>query len=64
MPALKADRSVWAFVWNNYGGLGDGTTMNRGTPRQVAGSNVVVSVAAGHSHRLALGADGAVSAFG
>ena len=37
--ALKKDGTVWAWGWNDYGQVGDGSTQSRATPVQVA-SNV------------------------
>ena len=58
-----------AWGYNNYGQLGDGTTVNRSQPVTVqisAGTPLqgVVAVAAGNSHSLALKADGTVLAWG
>jgi len=33
--ALTADGTFWAWGFNGYGGLGDGTTINRLAPIQV-----------------------------
>ena len=67
--ALKADGTVLAWGLNNYGQIGDGTTVNRSQPVTVqAAASVplrgVVAVAAGNSHSLALKADGTVLAWG
>jgi alpha-tubulin suppressor-like RCC1 family protein len=40
--ALKADGTVWSWGNNTFGSLGDGTSINRSSPAQVAGvSNMV-----------------------
>ncbi|MBI5562016.1 MAG: hypothetical protein HY894_04055 [Deltaproteobacteria bacterium] len=61
---LNADGTVWAWGWNGYGELGDGTTTDRLTPVQVSGLTGVVSVAAGFYYSLALKSDGTVWAWG
>ena len=68
--ALKTDGSVWAWGFNIYGQLGDGTNTNRTTPVQVKGPGGngyltdVVAVAAGRYHSMALKTDGSVWAWG
>jgi alpha-tubulin suppressor-like RCC1 family protein len=68
--ALKSDGSVWAWGYNVYGQLGDGTTFVRNTPVQVkdgGGSGTlsdVVAVAASGYHTVALKSDGSVWAWG
>ncbi|MEA2829087.1 MAG: hypothetical protein QOG43_3526 [Actinomycetota bacterium] len=62
--ALKADGTVWAWGWNGYGQLGDGTTTQRLRPVPVPGLTGVVAVAGGAFHSLALKADGTVWAWG
>ena len=62
--ALKGDGTVWAWGWNDYGQLGDGTTVDRSLPVQVVGLTGVVAIAAGGLHNLALKGDGTVWAWG
>ena len=61
--ALRQDGTVWAWGYNEYGSLGDGTTISRGTPVAVQGLTGVVSIAAG-SYSAAIRADGTVWAWG
>ena len=61
---LKADGTVWAWGYNNYGQLGDGSTTNRLTPVPVSGLTGCVAIAAGYYHSLGLKADGTVWAWG
>src|SRR6185436_7579276 len=62
--ALKSDGTVWAWGYNYYGTLGDGTTTTRSTPVQVSGLTGVIAVSAGTLHSLALKSDGTVWAWG
>jgi len=62
--ALKSDGTVWAWGYNSYGQLGDGTTTNRSTPVQVSSLSNVTAIAGGNSHSLALKSDGTVLAWG
>lgn len=39
--ALKKDGTLWAWGWNEYGQLGDGSTTNRNTPVQVSSLDVI-----------------------
>ena len=52
--ALKNDGTVWAWGNNEWGQLGDGTTINRDVPVQVAGLSGVVAIAAGSYYSMAL----------
>jgi len=62
--ALKSDGTVWAWGYNAYGQLGDGTTINRHTPVQVSGLSGVTAIAAGWAHSLAVKSDGTAWAWG
>lgn len=53
---IRTDGTLWAMGYNSSGQLGDGTTINRNAPVQVA--NAVSSVAAGSSDLMFVKADG------
>jgi alpha-tubulin suppressor-like RCC1 family protein len=64
--AVKADGTLWAWGYNNYGQLGtDATATPSATkPQQVGTDRDWVMVAAGDSHGLALKVDGTLWAWG
>ena len=62
--ALKADGTVWAWGWNTYGQLGDGSGANQNKPVKVSGLANVRAIAAGGIHSLALLANGSIMAWG
>jgi alpha-tubulin suppressor-like RCC1 family protein len=62
--ALKNDGTVWAWGYNVFRQLGDGTTTDRTTPVPVNGLSDVRAIAAGGNHTLALRSDGTVWAWG
>jgi alpha-tubulin suppressor-like RCC1 family protein len=67
--ALKQDGTVWAWGRNQYGQLGDGTTVEEGcacrvTPAPVVGLTDVVAIRGGTYHSLALKDDGTVWGWG
>jgi alpha-tubulin suppressor-like RCC1 family protein len=62
--ALKNNETVWAWGYNYYGQLGDGTNIDRRTPVQVAEITGVVAIAAGDCHTVALKTNGTVWAWG
>ena len=62
--AVKADGTVWAWGENDYGQLGDSTTMWRNLPVQVPGLTGVVQVVVSWGSSYALKSDGTVYAWG
>ncbi|MFA7233171.1 MAG: LamG-like jellyroll fold domain-containing protein [Terrimicrobiaceae bacterium] len=64
ISAVKGDGSVWAWGYNYYGQLGDGTATERPTPVQVSGLSGVAGTAGGAHHSLAVKSDGSVWAWG
>ena len=60
---LKSDGTVWAWGKNDYGQLGDGTTMNRSSPVQVSSLANITAIAAGELHSLALNSSGTVCKY-
>jgi alpha-tubulin suppressor-like RCC1 family protein len=61
---LQADGTVCADGDNQYGTIGDGTSVDRKTPVRVAGVTGAVQVATGYYHTLALKSDGTVWGWG
>src|SRR6266581_1983470 len=59
-----AQSTVFAWGFNGFGQLGDGTKINSNTPVAVSGLSGVVAIAAGGGHSLALKSDGTVWAWG
>jgi alpha-tubulin suppressor-like RCC1 family protein len=63
--AVRDDGTVWAWGYNVYGALGDGSAVQvRTTPVQVYGLTGITAVAGGNYHSLALKGDGTVWAWG
>jgi YD repeat-containing protein len=62
--ALKSDGTLWAWGLNNFGQLGDGTTVTKNSPVQVGTENTWVSAAAGMFHTVALKSNGTLWAWG
>ena len=62
--AVKDDGTVWAWGYNNYGQLGDGTTVTRTTPVQVSGLTNVVGVSTRFQHTVGLKGDGTIWTWG
>lgn len=61
---VRGDGSAWAWGWNGYGQLGDGTTVERHTPVRVAGVTGLVEVAGGALHTVGVDAAGMVRGWG
>jgi alpha-tubulin suppressor-like RCC1 family protein len=59
---IRADGSLWAWGDNQFGQLGDGTTVARSAPVQVATG--VANIAAGGRHTLAVKTDGSLWSWG
>jgi alpha-tubulin suppressor-like RCC1 family protein len=63
--AVKSDGTVWGWGYNAYGQIGDGSTTSRVVPVQaVLLPGVMIQVAAGANHTLALRNDGTVWGWG
>jgi alpha-tubulin suppressor-like RCC1 family protein len=71
--ALKSDGTLWAWGWNFYGQLGDGSTVEKHSPEQICmiegacsptTDNNWRSVSAGWYHTTALKSDGTLWAWG
>jgi subtilisin family serine protease/PKD repeat protein len=62
--ALKTDGTLWAWGYNAYGQLGDGTKTSRNIPAQTGSDRTWVSVTAGFEYTLALKADGTLWGWG
>ncbi len=64
--AIGSDGKLYAWGWNDFGQLGDGTNNQRTLPVQVTLPSGVshVAVTAGDFHSLAIGSDGKLYAWG
>ena len=59
---VKIDGSLWAFGFNDYGQLGDGSKISKSAPVKIMDD--VVAVSAGSGHSLALKKDGTLWSWG
>ena len=62
--ARKADGTVWTWGDNRGGQLGDGTTTDQTTPRQLTSLSDVRTFSSGYDHMFAIKSDGTVWAMG
>src|SRR5208283_256083 len=63
-PPSTNTGTLWAWGYNGYGELGNGTTTNSYTPVQVNNLVNVIAVAGGYEHSLAVQSGGTVWAWG
>lgn len=61
---LKSNGTVWVTGDNNYGQLGDGTTIDKNVATVLTGINGIVAISAGAYHSLFLKSDGTVRSVG
>jgi alpha-tubulin suppressor-like RCC1 family protein len=61
--AIKSDGSVWAWGYNGYGALGDGTFTTVNSPIAIGLSDVTL-ITAGYYHSIAIKNDGTVWTWG
>lgn len=62
--ALKTDGTLWAWGNNEYGQLGDNTTVNRSIPTQIGTATNWQAIATGIYHSLAVKTDGTLWFWG
>lgn len=62
--AARSDGTLWAWGLNEMGQLGDGTSLDRSVPVQVAGLTEVTAIASSGYHSLTLRSDGTLWAWG
>ncbi len=62
--AIKSDGTLWAWGRNNYGQLGDGTTVNKSSPIQIGTDTNWVSISCGQDYTIAIKSDGTLWAWG
>lgn len=62
--ALKSDGTAWAWGYNAFGELGDGTGIQQRQPVQVKGLSDIQGISMGGSHALALKKDGTLWGWG
>lgn len=62
--ALKTDGTLWAWGKNEYGQLGDNTTVDKLTPIQIGTATNWQSIATGINHSLAIKTDGTLWFWG
>ncbi|MBI3042490.1 MAG: Ig-like domain repeat protein, partial [Betaproteobacteria bacterium] len=62
--AVKSSGTLWAWGYNAYGQLGDGTSFDRYVPTQVGSGSLWWSAAGGGYHTVGLATDGSLWAWG
>jgi alpha-tubulin suppressor-like RCC1 family protein len=61
---IKTNGTLWAWGRNDFGQLGDGTTVNKTTPTQIGTATNWQTVSTGTNHSLAIKTDGTLWAWG
>ena len=61
---IKSDGSLWAWGENEYGQLGDGSTIESSTPILIDSTSTWTAIAAGKFHSMAVKSDGSFWAWG
>jgi len=61
---IGTDGSLWAWGSNQYGDLGDGTTIGKNTPTKIGTDINWKSVSAGNNYTVAIKTDGSLWAWG
>ena len=61
---LKSNGTLWAWGYNLFGQLGDGTTSDKITPVQIGTNNSWTEVTGGSSFSIALNSDGTLWSWG
>ena len=62
--AIKTNGTLWAWGWNVYGQLGDGTSTDSDVPVQIGTDNDWSVISGGGSHSLAIKANGTLWGWG
>ncbi|MBS1534699.1 MAG: T9SS type A sorting domain-containing protein [Bacteroidetes bacterium] len=62
--AIKSDGTLWAWGNNDYGQLGDGTTINKSIPTQIGSDTDWMAIDAAGSNSMALKSNGTLWAWG
>ena len=61
---IKSNGTLWAWGYNNYGQLGDGTSIDKSSPLQIGTSINWISISAGYEHTIGVKSDGTLLAWG
>lgn len=62
--ALTETGDVYAWGYNYYGQIGDGTNTNRLSPTLISSLSDIIEIGTGRSHSMALKSDGALYVWG
>ncbi|MFH1227730.1 MAG: RCC1 repeat-containing protein [Planctomycetota bacterium] len=61
---IKSDGSLWAWGFNGYGQLGDGTYIDKNTPTHIGTDTGWSAIAGGYDHTIGIKTDGSLWAWG